>query len=131
MSNQPITIAIADRHDIFREGLTQTLPALGYKVISSCPTGTALLIELRNGKILPDVCLMDVRNMEGMISSIKTSYPDLKIIACSTNQTEEFKDGILQSGADGFVLKWLGLEKLLEEINRVTGLTKAPEKPPL
>ena len=71
----------------------------------------------------PDVILMDIRMpvMDGVecTAQISKKYPNIKVIALTTFDDEEFVFGALKSGASGYLLKGSSLEELSGAIRTV------------
>jgi two-component system, NarL family, response regulator NreC len=103
-----INVLIADDHQLFREGLVNLLSsAPEIKVIGQAEDGKdaiAKAIELK-----PDLLLIDIGmpRMNGIEATkvLKEKLPDLKIIAVSMHSDKQYVKGILEAGADGYLLK--------------------------
>ena len=103
----PLRVLVVDADDRVRESLTGLL-AIGGRctvVASAGQPGPAFELALDYD---PDVVIVDPRLPEvdsgiAFISRIRTSLPDVRILAMSWSDTLE--PNLLESGADGFVRK--------------------------
>ena len=85
---EPVKIAIADDHKLFRQGLGQILARNeDYQVVLEAASGEELLEEI--GNAAPDVVLLDLfmKGMDGKEGAglLLKQYPDVKIIILSKN----------------------------------------------
>jgi DNA-binding NarL/FixJ family response regulator len=104
-----IKVFIVDDHPLFREGLGFLLDQIeGIKVVGGASNGKEFLDLLKSIE-MPDIVLMDITMpiMDG-IEACKLAtqkYTDIKIIALSMNNEQEYYLKMIQSGAKGFVQK--------------------------
>lgn len=104
-----IRIAIADDHTMFRKGLAVLINLFpGYEVLAEAANGTELIAKL-NKEHLPDIVLMDINmpEMDGYQATewLHNHYPEIKVLALSTMDTETAIIKMIKSGAKGYVLK--------------------------
>jgi DNA-binding NarL/FixJ family response regulator len=117
-----IKVLIADDHQLFREGLVNLLTsAPEIEVIAQAKDGreaTEKAIELK-----PDVVLIDINmpHMNGIDATreLKKKLPDLKIIAVSMHSDRQYVKGILEAGADGYLLKNCTYRQLTDAVKSV------------
>jgi DNA-binding NarL/FixJ family response regulator len=103
-----ISFIIADDHKIFRQGLKLTLlDDEALNCIGEAGDG-AELIELLKTQ-LPDVILLDLKmpRMDGLeaIKIIREKNDEVKIIVLSMFEDEQFVLHMMESGANGYLLK--------------------------
>jgi DNA-binding NarL/FixJ family response regulator len=109
-------VVIAEDHDLLRNGLRSMLSAQGdYDVVG----------EARDGKeacqmamtLNPNLMLMDLsmRGMNGIDASaaIKRRSPNVRIVALTVHQSEEYVREALRAGVEGYVLKDVSFDELL------------------
>jgi len=117
-----IKVLIADDHQLFREGLVNLLStASDIEVIAEAKDGnetTEKTVQLK-----PDVALIDI-GMPGMngieaTKILKKEIPAVKIIAVSMHSDKQFVKGILEAGADGYLLKNCTYRQLIDAIYSV------------
>jgi two-component system nitrate/nitrite response regulator NarL len=113
------TVVIVDDHPLFRRGLTQLLGTL--------PRFT-LLGEASNGKegielvraTRPDLLLLDLnmKDMSGIdvLRELKTSDLDTRIVMITVSDQAEDLIAALRAGADGYLLKDMEPEQMLENL---------------
>ncbi|MFW6246093.1 MAG: response regulator [Tangfeifania sp.] len=117
-----IKVLIADDHQLFREGLVN--------LISSAPD-IEVIAEAKDGKeatektkqLNPDVVLIDIGmpEMNGIEATriLKKQQSQVKVIAVSMHSDRQFVKGILEAGADGYLLKNCTYRQLIDAIKSV------------
>jgi DNA-binding NarL/FixJ family response regulator len=115
-NNRSKTIALVDSHRIMRDGLEYVLILLGYKIVIRADNGHEFM-QLLESSPVPDICIldMDMRNMNGYQATrqLKMRYPELRILAYSTENHEMAIEKILHCGADAYLEKGVtDLQKL-------------------
>ena len=110
MNFQPLTLAIADDHTLFRKGVLEILnlyPEI--TVIADAGNGAELVEKIENAPFMPDVILMDLEmpEMDGIVTSryILSKYPRVKILVVSMYGDEPLVEKLLQEGVHGYLLK--------------------------
>lgn len=117
-----INVLIADDHQLFREGLTNLLSsAPDIKVIAQAKDGKDAIEKTQQLK--PDVLLIDIGmpQMNGIDATrqLKKETPEVKIIAVSMHSDRQYVKGILEAGADGYLLKNCTYHQLTDAIKSV------------
>lgn len=117
-----IKIAIADDHQMFRDGIKSLLDnTREYVVVGEAKDGIELLALVKQVSL--DVVLLDINmpKMNGLeaIKKLKSDHSEIKVIMLTMFNTNEYINKLLKSGADGYVLKNTGKEELEEAINTV------------
>lgn len=82
---------------------------------------------------MPDVVLMDIRmpNMNGVVATktIKTQYPDVKVVILTTFDDSDYILNAINHGASGYLLKDIGGAALIDAVkNAYAGDTILPAK---
>lgn len=103
------TIVIIDDHAMFRKGLMKLINLFpNYAVLFDASNGKDFIAQL-NPKHLPDIVLMDITmpEMDGYATAewLHKNYPEIKILALSTMDSEAAIIKMIKSGAKGYVLK--------------------------
>ncbi|MGZ2504507.1 response regulator transcription factor [Rhizobium leguminosarum] len=118
-----ITIAIADDHPLFREGVSRSLSEIDDFVVvgegASADDATTLAASHR-----PDVLLLDVFMPGGgidAISEIVARSPQTKVLMLTASEEAESLVAALRRGAAGYVVKGVGSRGLAEAIRTVVG----------
>lgn len=130
--NKKIKVMIADDQVILAEGIKSVLetdPEL--EVIGLAFDGFDALRKMKES--LPDVVLMDIRmpNMNGVVAtqSIKTEYPDVKVVILTTFDDSDYILNAINNGASGYLLKDIGGTALIDAVkNAYAGDTILPAK---
>lgn len=122
MSSEKIKIALVDDHKLFREGVKRILSfESSFEVVAEAGDGKGVneLVEAHR----PDVILMDINMPEingiEATKELLTKYSDIKVIILSIHDDESYVTHALQSGAQGYLLKEIDTESLLEAIRVV------------
>lgn len=119
-----INVIIADDVQILRAGLRAVLAQdSDIKVVGEAGNGKEayeLSVRLR-----PDVVLMDMRmpDYDGGYGTrkIKDTVPGVKVLVLTTFDDKETVDKAVSSGADGYILKEMDNEKIINSIKAVAG----------
>ncbi|MCK5539177.1 MAG: response regulator transcription factor [Bacteroidales bacterium] len=117
-----IKVLIADDHQLFREGLANLLfSASDIEVIAQAENGKDAIEKAKHFK--PDVALLDIAmpKMNGIEATreLKKVLPNLKIVAVSMHSDKQYVKGILEAGADGYLLKNCTYRQLTDAIKTV------------
>ena len=119
---EDIMIAIADDHELFREGLGAFVGDFkGIKVVIMAENGKALLKKLEQQH--SDVVLMDLQMpvMGGVEATtrIRKRYPKMKIIGFSVRDEKYSIVGMIEAGAHGYLVKNADRDELEKAIRAV------------
>jgi DNA-binding NarL/FixJ family response regulator len=103
-----VKVYLVDDHKIFLEGLKLMLNTIkNVKIIGEAPNGKIFLSELSNDK--PDLVFMDInmKEMDGIEATQKALeiFPDLRIIALTSFEDEEYFNRMTDLGVRGYLLK--------------------------
>lgn len=115
-------VLIADDHQLFREGLVNLISsAPDIEVIAEAKDGKEATEKTR--KLKPDIVLIDIGMpvMNGIEATriIKKENPKTKVIAVSMHSDRQFVKGILEAGADGYLLKNCTYRQLIDAVQSV------------
>lgn len=117
-----IRVLIADDHAIVRAGIRSLLDDQpNIEVIAEASNGCQA-IELAT-RLQPDIVLMDIvmGDLDGMVATqeIRQCAPEVKVLALTMHDREEFFFAMLKAGALGYVLKGSEPNDLLTAIDMV------------
>ena len=117
-----IKVAIADDHQVFRRGVMACLrDAPRLRVVLEADHGRQLLDGL--ARALPDVVLMDIKMpvMDGMraTEAIRRDFPDVRVLALSMYDDDQYIVGMLRAGARGFLVKSATPHEIVEAVEAV------------
>ncbi len=109
-------IAIVDDHTLFRKGLSSLVNVFpNYKVLFDAATGKDFISQLKPHS-LPDIVLLDISmpEMDGYATCewLKNNYPQIKVLALSTMDSDTAIIKMIKCGAKGYVLKDADLSEL-------------------
>lgn len=115
-------IVIIDDHQLFREGVKRILEfEKSFEVVAEGDDGCEALqlVETYN----PDVVIMDINmpQMNGVESTreLVEKHPDTKVIILSIHDDESYVTHALQTGAQGYLLKEMDADALIEAVRVV------------
>ncbi|MBM2825646.1 MAG: response regulator transcription factor [Dehalococcoidales bacterium] len=117
-----LRLLIADDHVIVREGLRAILEAQpDIEVVGEAANGEEAVDKTRELK--PDVILMDI-TMPGMggleaTRQIKKSHPEVKVLALTMHESDEYFFKMLESGASGYFIKGGSSSELIVALRAV------------
>ena len=142
----PVRILIADDHEVVRIGLRSLFVGTEVEVVAEVGTGVAALEAGLTQDL--DLVLLDVRLPDGdglrVLSRLKDEKPELAVLMISTYDNATYMARSVALGANGYFLKDVGKETLLdavtraaagemvwrrEELRRVTGALSTPRMP--
>ena len=115
-------ILLADDHLMFRTGVATLLTKEeGFEVVGEAKEGNEV-VRLAC-QIRPDVIVMDIHLpvMDGIAATrqILAKFPEAKILALSSFETEDYVVNMLRAGAKGYVLKEAPIEELVLAIKTI------------
>lgn len=120
--HNPIRLAIADDHEIFREGLKLLLKNQRELELVGETENGAELLELASAQ-QPDVLLVDIKMpvMDGIeaCKKIHALHPQMKVIALSMFNDDNLIIDMLEAGAKGYLLKNTNKQELLQAARAV------------
>jgi two-component system nitrate/nitrite response regulator NarL len=113
------TIVIVDDHPLFRRGLTQllgTLPRFTLLGEASCgKDGIELVKHCRPDLLLLDLNMKDMSGLD-VLKEIKTADLDTRVVMITVSDQAEDLIAALRAGADGYLLKDMEPEQMLENL---------------
>ncbi|MBO9640700.1 MAG: response regulator transcription factor [Siphonobacter aquaeclarae] len=117
------SIAIADDHVLFRKGIVSLIRLFPeYEVLMEASDGKELIGQIKPGR-LPDIALLDISmpNMDGFSTAqwLQANYPQVRIIALSTMDSEAAIIRMIRNGATGYVMKDAEPEELKQAFDEV------------
>ncbi|MGN0594050.1 MAG: response regulator [Hominimerdicola sp.] len=119
-----IKVIIADDIPILRQGLEAVLSTDSELEVSGCAGNGKEAFELCI-KFRPDVVLMDMRmpDFDGEYGTrqIKQHFPDIKVLVLTTFDDSATVQKAISSGADGYILKEMENDKIINSIKAVSG----------
>jgi DNA-binding NarL/FixJ family response regulator len=114
-------MAIADDHDLFRQGLKSVLKDK-FEVVFDVPNGLELIRKLEDYKV--DIVLLDLEmpGMDGFetLNLLRSSHPDVKCLMLSYFSETDFIVRAIQLNARGFLPKNATIEQLEKAIHCVS-----------
>lgn len=118
-TTQPIKVAIADDHALFRAGVKTALSVKkDVELIAEADNGMQLLNLLKH--IEPDVILLDIQMpiMDGIatLPEIRKIYPNVKVIILSMHNDHSMISKLMEIGANSYLTKNSDSETIYQAI---------------
>jgi two-component system, NarL family, response regulator len=116
-------VMVVDDHPLMRVGITAIINARpDMTVVAQAETGEESVSLFQ--RYQPDVTLMDLRlpgNMGGVeaIAAVRSSYPDARFIVVTTYEGDADIHRALEAGAQGYVIKGMPYQTLVEALQKV------------
>ena len=139
----PIKLLIVDDHEVVRSGVKSLLAGTDIKAVAEAATGDAAVKLVAKQKF--DIVLLDVRMPGGdglsALARIKAEKAELPVLMLSSYDNPTYVARSVALGANGFLLKTVTRERLIEtikivatgqniwtreELRRVTGALATP-----
>ena len=112
-------VIVADDHSLFRDGITSLLEAAGYEVVEQVGNGKMAIEAVRQH--IPDLVLLDIKMpvCDGIdaLKTIRSEFPDVRIVILTVSDEDEDLFAAIQAGADGYLLKDLTSDEFLEMLS--------------
>lgn len=116
-----ITIALADDHNLVREGIAMLLKEEpGFQVVAQCSNGRELVSEtsrLRPNVVVVDISMPELNGLEAA-RQIRKLCPHTRIIVLSVYSDESYIRDALELGISGYVIKADAGNNLIEAIRK-------------
>jgi DNA-binding NarL/FixJ family response regulator len=123
----PITVLIAENHQLYSDMLKGTLSASGIQCLGQVTDGQSLINVLKDG-IRPDIVLLDLSMpiLDGnrALPILNSAWPQIKVIVISQYDDPFLINNYYQRGVKAFIPKTQHLEKLVEAIHIVASNKK-------
>ena len=115
-------IVIVEDHKLFREGLKSLLSdKADLEVIGEAGDGLEAIRTVK--KCRPDLLLLDLSmpKMNGIsvMKEIKNQFPEMKIMALTIHESDQYVLEAFEAGADGYCLKDAGRSELMVAVDSV------------
>lgn len=122
----PIRVVLADDHTLFRQGLRRIFELEnGFQILGEATDGSQV-VSLA-GELQPDVVIMDInmpeKNGVEATKHIKDMYPGIKVLILSIHDDEAYIFETIRAGANGYLLKDVESEVLVEAVRQVANGT--------
>ncbi|MGN5883191.1 MULTISPECIES: response regulator [Staphylococcus] len=117
-------VVLIDDHYIVRQGLEFLISTIDdLTVQGSFANGKEFIDSLQNTDTYPDIVLLDLvmPEMNGIevTEMLKAHYPDIKILVLTSYADDEHVISALNKGADGYEMKDVEPEALIDSIHKV------------
>jgi len=119
---KPIRLLLVDDHEVHRIGLRTLFTEAGaFQVVGEAGTMAAAVAEA--ARLKPQVVLMDVRLPDGSgidaCRMIRADHQETRVLFLTSFADEDAVLATILAGADGFLLKEVSSEELVQAVKRV------------
>jgi DNA-binding NarL/FixJ family response regulator len=119
-----VNIVLVEDEILIRQGIKSILEQEDhFNVIEEFGDGNSFVNYIESCNNLPDIVLMDIKipGLNGVETTklLCVKFPDLKIIALSSFNSEVFISNMLEAGAVCYIPKSASMEAMIDNINRV------------
>lgn len=118
----PVRILVVDDHTLFRRGLTAILSRSAELCVVG-DAGDASEAQRRAEVLKPDLILLDNHlpgvNGVNALPALRAALPDVRIIMLTVSEDETDLEAALRGGANGYLLKTMDADALVDSILRV------------
>ena len=120
--NSKIRVLLADDHPVVRKGILFTLSSLKHlEILGEATDGQEAVAKVK--ELSPDLVLMDIEmpRMSGLEATklIRKDFPKTRVLILSVHTSKQNVLRIIQSGAQGYVLKDAPMAELINAIESV------------
>ena len=122
MTKKRLRVLLVDDHEVVRVGLRALIERQpGMQVVGEAATAREAVSQ--TGRLAPDVVVLDVRlpgsNGLEACRQIKAHWPETRIIILTSFPDNETLFDAIAAGADGYILKQVGSDDLIQALERV------------
>jgi len=119
-----INLVLVDDEILFRKGIYFLLQREeNINILHEASDGEALLDYLNTAEVKPDIILMDLKMplLNGVEATkiIRNDFPEIKIIALTSYNTDTFIANMIHVGASSYLVKNATPSEMIETINEV------------
>ena len=116
-------VLLVDDAAFMRMVVKDTLTKNGFTDLYEAADGVEAVEKYK--EVQPDLVIMDITmpNMDGLeaLKTIKSQYPDAKIIMCSAMGQEAMVVEAIKSGAKDFIVKPVKPDRILKAVQQILG----------
>lgn len=116
-----IRIAIADDHELIREGLKKVAVAKGAEVVGEAAdisTTLALLAQKKVDVLVLDLSLDQLPELQALIA-VRSAFSSVPVLVLSVHPEERFAVAAIRAGAAGYVCKANAAEEVIGAIRKI------------
>ena len=118
----PIRILIADDHALLRQGIRNFLSLESdFEIIGEAADGEETI--RRASELRPDILLLDINMPKGngieVATRLRETHPEIRILALTIHDDENYMMKMIQSGAAGYLLKDVEPSVMVQAIRRI------------
>lgn len=118
----PIRILIADDHPLLRQGIRNFLSLESdFEIIGEAGDGEEAIAKA--AALHPDILLLDINmpkaNGIEVATRLKASHPEIRVMALTIHDDENYMMKMIQSGAAGYLLKDVDPSMMVQAIRKV------------
>lgn len=117
-----LKVIVVDDHPMVIEGMRAMLQQIAYVELCAAASNAFMALEMVEEQqpdlVITDINLPEISGIE-LTAKLKKEYPAIKIIGMSTFNERSYISQMIQSGADGFLVKSASKEEIEKAISSV------------
>jgi DNA-binding NarL/FixJ family response regulator len=120
--SRPITVVLADDHNILREGLRLLLESTAeIQVIGEAENGLQAVKRVKD--LIPDIVILDlampILNGKDAARQILKAVPQTKVLILSSYADDQHVQDLIQTGVAGYLLKQSAAPEIIRAVHEV------------
>ncbi len=124
-ATRPIDILLAGPHEPLRQSLRSILAGQpGLRIVAEAADAAGIMAAA--GQTDPDLLLVDMEMPGGsgleILRQVRAALPAVKIVALAIHSDKRFVRETIKAGADGYILKYLAHEELVNALQQMMSL---------
>jgi len=119
----PVNVFLIDSNKLFREGMKRLFESSPFKVIGEAGTLRDGVPAVENAGVRPSLILIDLASggdeeVEAM-RGLRAQFPEIRIVILTSELCTRRLSGALGAGADGYLMKDIACEALMQSLRLV------------
>ncbi len=119
----PVNVFLIDANKLFREGMKRLFETTPFHVIGEAGSLREGVPAVEAAGTRPELILIDLANGSDdevdLMRELRTEHPDIRIVILTTDLCTRRLSGALGAGADGYLMKDIACEALMQSLKLV------------
>ncbi|NYZ11384.1 response regulator transcription factor [Azospirillum sp. RWY-5-1] len=119
----PVNVYLIDSNKLFREGMKRLFEGTQFNVVGESGTMRDVVSAIDAAAVKPELILVDVpsgadEEVEAM-RALRAEHPDIRMVILTNDLCTRRLSGALGAGADGYLMKDIACEALMQSLRLV------------